>query len=140
MPQVEGPLQSYARGFSRKLLEQGYTRASAARHLRVMAQLSSWLAAQGLGAEAVTCHRAGAFVSERRAVGCRARLSLGPLLDHLHGTGAAPLVSAPTVAATPVERLLAAYGAYLAGERALADPSVSSYLGAARRLGVRRVG
>ncbi len=133
MPQVEGPLQSYARGFSRKLLEQGYTRASAARHLRVMAQLSSWLGARGLGAEAVTWPRAGEFVSERRAASCRARLSLGPLLDHLHGIGAAPLLSAPTVAATPVERLLAAYGAYLAGERALADPSISSYLGVARR-------
>lgn len=132
MPRVEGPLQSYARGFGRKLLEQGYTRASAARHLRVMAQLSSWLGARGLGAEAVTWARAGEFVSERRA-GCRARLSLGPLLDHLHGIGAAPLLSAAAVAATPVERLLAAYGAYLAGERALADPSISSYLGVARR-------
>jgi len=120
MPQVEGPLQGYARGFSRELLEQGYTRASAARHLRVMAQLSSWLGAQGLGAEALTWHRAGAFVSERRAVGCRARLSLGPLLDYLHGIGAAPPLSA---AATPTERLLAAYGAYLAGERSLADPA-----------------
>jgi integrase/recombinase XerD len=133
MPQVEGPLQSYARGFSRKLLEQGYTRASAARHLRVMAQLSSWLGARGLGAEAVTWPRAGEFVSERRAAGCRARLSLGLLLDYLHGIGAAPLLPAPTVAATPMERMLAGYGAYLAGERALADPSISSYLGVARR-------
>jgi integrase/recombinase XerD len=133
MPQVEGPLQGYARGFSRELLEQGYTRASAARHLRVMAQLSSWLGARGLGAEAMTWPRAGEFVSERRAAGCRARLSLGPVLEHLHGIGAAPLLSAPAVAATPVERLLAAYGAYLAGERALADPSISSYLGVARR-------
>jgi integrase/recombinase XerD len=133
MPRVEGPLQGYARGFSQELVERGYTRASAARHLRLMAQLSSWLGARGLGAEAMTWPRAGEFVSERRAAGCRARLSLGPLLEHLHGTGAAPLLSAPAVAATPVERLLAAYGAYLAGERALADPSISSYLGVARR-------
>ncbi len=61
MPQVEGPLQGYARGFSRELLERGYTRASAARHLRVMAQLSSWLGARGLGAEALTWHRAEAL-------------------------------------------------------------------------------
>jgi hypothetical protein len=40
MARVEGPLEPYARGLGRKLAEQGCSPESAARHLRLMGQLS----------------------------------------------------------------------------------------------------
>jgi integrase/recombinase XerD len=134
MARVEGPLEPYARGLGRKLAEQGYSRESAARHLRLMGQLSSWLSARGLDAGALTWSRAEEFVSERRAAGCGARVSLsamGPLLDHLRGAGAVCLTPVP--AAAPADQLLAAYGGYLAGERALAERSIGDYARVARQ-------
>lgn len=133
MARVEGPLEPYARGLGRKLAEQGYSRESAARHLRLMGQLSSWLSARGLDAGALTWSRAEEFVSERRAAGCGARVSLsamGPLLDHLRGAGAVCLTPVP---AAPADQLLAAYGGYLAGERALAERSIGDYARVARQ-------
>jgi integrase/recombinase XerD len=134
MARVEGPLEPYARGLGRKLAEQGYSRESAARHLRLMGQLSLWLSARGLDAGALTWSRAEEFVSERRAAGCGARVSLsamGPLLDHLRGAGAVCLTPVP--AAAPADQLLAAYGGYLAGERALAERSIGDYARVARQ-------
>ena len=134
MARVEGPLEPYARELGRKLAEQGYSRESAARHLRLMGQLSSWLSARGLDAGALTWSRAEEFVSERRAAGCGARVSLsamGPLLDHLRGAGAVSLPPVP--AAAPADQLLAAYGGYLAGERALAERSIGDYARVARQ-------
>ena len=99
-----------------------------------MGQLSSWLSARGLDAGALTWSRAGEFVSERRAAGCGARVSLsamGPLLDHLRGAGAVCLTPVP--AAAPADQLLAAYGGYLAGERALAERSIGDYARVARQ-------
>ena len=46
--QVTGPLQAYARGFSERFTELGYTMLPAADQLRLMAHLSRWLAGRGV--------------------------------------------------------------------------------------------
>ncbi len=46
---VTGPLEPYVSGFVAELTERGYTPVSAAHQLRLMAHLSRWLAAEGVG-------------------------------------------------------------------------------------------
>jgi integrase/recombinase XerD len=142
MVRVKGPLEPYARGLARKLAEQGYGPESAARHLRLMGRLSSWLDARGLHAGTLTWSLAGEFVCERRAAGCGARVSLsamGPLLDYLRGAGAVPLMET-SMSVAPVDQLVAAYSGYLAGERALARRSIDTYARVARRFLAWRCG
>jgi hypothetical protein len=51
---VSGPLRPLARGFLVDLLERGYAWTAVAARLRLMAELSSWLAARGLGPRELT--------------------------------------------------------------------------------------
>lgn len=44
---VTGPLVPYVEGFCGELAEEGYTPASAARQVQLMAHLSRWLSSQG---------------------------------------------------------------------------------------------
>jgi hypothetical protein len=66
---VAGPLAPYAEGFRGELQRLGYTPLSAVVHMRLVARLSRWLAADGLEASALTTARTEAFFAERRAAG-----------------------------------------------------------------------
>lgn len=123
---VTGPLAPHADGFRVELAGLGYTPLSAANQLRVMAQLSKWLADHELGAKDLTVEHVAAFLVARRAEGYTCWLSqrgLAPSLDYLRGEGVAP-APVPTVAHTPVERLLAEYHDYLVDERGLVRTTV----------------
>jgi len=131
---VRGPLASYAGGFREDLLGQGYSWGSAAHQIHLMAHLSRWLEAQGLGPAALDEHLTRQFLAARRADGyaaLRSARALAPLLGHLRGLGVAP--PRMPVLQTPADRLAMRFGEYLARERGLAKDSIRSYTGVARR-------
>lgn len=130
---VTGPLEGYALGFGAELSRVGYTAHSTADQLRVLAHLSRWLAAEGLGAADLTPAVGDAFLAARRSAGYTLWLSpkaLAPLLEYLRAIGAAP--PAPAVAPSPVEALLTRYRAYLTSERGLTAATAEGYAYAVR--------
>lgn len=132
---VMGPLAPYAERFREDLLGKGYTQGSAAHQIHLMAHLSRWLEAGGLGPADLDDNVAGQFLAERRADGYAALLSargLAPLLGYLRGRGVVAASRRPGPQ-TPADRLVGRFGEYLVRERGLAADSVRSYTGVARR-------
>jgi len=132
---VKGPLAPYAEGFREHLLGQGYSWGSVAHQIHLMAHLSRWLEARGLGPAALDQRLAGQFLAARRADGyaaLRSARAVAPLLGYLRGLGAVLPPRMP-VPQTPADRLAVRFGEYLARERGLAGESVRSYTGVARR-------
>jgi integrase/recombinase XerD len=131
---VAGPLAAFAPGFVEDLVARGYRPGSAADQLRLMAEVSRWLAERGLAAGDLTVVAAERFAAERRAAG-RSRLrsarALTPLLSYLRDLGVAPLplAAAPS---TPAEALIERYSAYLLKQRGVAASTVRNYVGVAR--------
>ena len=126
---VTGPLAVYAAGFAARLTFQGYAESSASRQLGLMAQLSAWLAGQGLGAGQLSPATAGRFVPVMRAtrtylVSARA---LSPLLGYLRAMGAAPPCAAAAPAEGSTEALLHAYEEHLRGDRGVCERTVAIY-------------
>ena len=124
---VLGPLSAFAAGFADQLARQGYTSHSARSQMRLMAHLSRWLAAEGIGASALTAPVAERYFAGRRSAGYaneRTVAALGPLLGYLRGLGAAPaaVMASP---ATATGQLLARYASYLAAERGLVQTTVA---------------
>ena len=85
--EVTGPLAEHAAAFKQMLIEQGYARGTISAHLGLMSRVSRWLDVQGLPARALAdLGEVDRFFAERRAKGCRLRItarSLVPLLDFL---------------------------------------------------------
>ncbi len=132
---VKGPLAPYAEGFREHLLGQGYSWGSVAHQIHLMAHLSRWLEARGLGPAALDQRLAGQFLAARRADGyaaLRSARAVAPLLGYLRGLGAVLPPRMP-VPQTPADRLAVRFGEYLARERGLAGESVRSYTVVARR-------
>ena len=130
---IAGPLAGLAPGFDESLVRRGYRPSPATRQLRLMADVSRWLAERGLEANDLTEAAAERFSAERRAAG-RTRLAsaraLRPLLDYLRELGLAP---SPSVApSTPSEVLLERYASHLLVRRGLSASTVRNYLGLAR--------
>lgn len=130
--EVRGPLAAYRDGFADELATLGYTPGSAMKQMWLMAHLSRWLGAAGLGVCDLTPEGVNEFVDARRAMGYTALLSeraLAPLLFYLRRLGLSPVavVAVPTSAA---ERLVEEYRFWLECERGLAASSVERYVGA----------
>lgn len=131
---VAGPLTAFEPGFVEDLVSRGYRLGSAAQQVRVMSEVSRWLAERSLGAGDLTVVEAEQFAAERRASGhsrLRSVRALSPLLDYLRGLGVAPLPTL-TMPSTPGEVLVESYSAYLLEQRGLAPSSVRNYVGFAR--------
>ncbi len=130
---VTGPLGEYADGFRGELASLGYVPDAAARQLRLMADVSRWLAATGSGvSELASVARIDELLEARRGEGntiLLSRRALTPLVGYLRFRGAVPAALPSTC--SPREVLLAKYRRYLVGERALAERSVCAYLGTA---------
>jgi len=127
--EVTGPLAEHAAAFKQMLIEQGYARGTISAHLGLMSRVSRWLDVQGLPARALAdLAEVDRFFAERRAKGCRLRItarSLVPLLDFLRDR---QVIGAPVVpAATPAEVLLAEYRTYLEQERAATAGTVVNF-------------
>jgi integrase/recombinase XerD len=126
---VTGPLEIYAPGFGLELTRVGYTQNATADQLRVLAHLSRWLAAEGLGAAELTPAVGDAFLTARRLAGYTlwlSRKALRPLLEYLRELGA--VRPAPIVVPTPTEALLERYREYLTSERGLARSTSRGYI------------
>jgi integrase/recombinase XerD len=132
---VRGPLAPYAEGFREYLLGQGYAWGSAAHQIHLMAHVSRWLEGNELGPADLGGGAAGRFAAARRADGyaaMRSARALAPLLGYLRGLGVVAAARMPEPQA-PADRLAARFGEYLTRERGLAEDSVRSYTGVARR-------
>lgn len=125
---VSGPLADFAVGFAERLGDLGYSPLGARKQLRLMKDLSSWLAVQGLSAGDVTGEVVVRFVAVRRArctVLCSER-GLAVLLGFLRERGGVPWPVVVT-STDPVEVLLRRFTQYLASQRGLAPATVVSY-------------
>ena len=72
---VLGPLEPFAGGFVVELSAQGYTAGSAVQQMCLMAHLSRWLEAEGLGPAALSPAVVERFCCARRAAGYGSLLS-----------------------------------------------------------------
>jgi integrase/recombinase XerD len=127
---VGGPLEPFARGFVVELAERGYTNGSAIQQMYLVAHLSRWLAAEGLGPMAVSPAVIEGFCAARRAAGYKSLLTaraLDSLLVYLRRLGVVPEVSV-SVPNGAVEELLCRFRRYLELERGLAPGSSRVYL------------
>jgi integrase len=131
---VEGPLAPSADGMRKALALRGYAGDTITDHVHLLADLSGWLAGGGLTAADLTSAAAEEFAAGRRGRGFRTGTTLRaviPVLEYLRSTGAAPPAETRGPR-TPQEELLAAYRAYLSGERGVAAGTVAHYLRYAR--------
>jgi integrase/recombinase XerD len=126
---VVGPLAGEAEGFAEFLAGQGYAVGSVRLQVHPVAQLSRWLAAEGLDAAGLTELEAGRFIAARRARVrrlFRSRRALDPLMSYLTLSE----VLAPSVAepAGPVEEIIGRYRRYLLLERGLTQGTAHVYV------------
>ena len=131
---VAGPLEGVAVRFGDELVRRGFRRKSLMNQLRLLANLSRWLQAQGIDARSLMPEQVEAFLVERRRshTGLFSRKALGPMLVWLAGEGVIGQEAAVVpVAADPVE--LIGFGEYLRQERRLADSTIAANMARARR-------
>ncbi len=138
---VLGPLAPYVAGFSTELAAQGYRPRTVEDHVRLLAHLSRWLAANRLGEAALTPQTVEEFLLTRRKDRRTHLLSaraVVPLLGYLQRLG---VVGEPVakVACTPAEVLLEEFRGYLVRERGLVEGSVRLYVNVGRLFLVERL-
>lgn len=131
---VSGPLATYVDGFRDELAAQGYTVQVRDRNLRMLAQVSRWMAGRGLSVGELTPEALEDFLDGRRRGGYHHALSMRavmPLMGYLRGVGAAP---GPLVAPASgaLEVVLEDYRRYLLSERALTPTVAGKYTRLAR--------
>jgi integrase/recombinase XerD len=128
--QVFGPLQPLVRGFLLELIELGYGWGPQTERLRLMAELSVWMAAEGIEPTQMTASMIGEFLAPLRARGPRrgwfSPTSERQLVDYLRRRGLVPESEVPAVS-DPVELLVGSFVQYLVCERGLAVDSTSVY-------------
>ena len=123
-----GPLAPFAPGLVDEFARLGYPASTATAKMQFAAHLSRWLAECGSGPAELTGPVVDRFLIARRA-GYSNYVGVGavrPILEYLQRVGAAP-VSAVEPPASPAEALLARFGGYLTGERALTVPVAQAY-------------
>ncbi len=123
---VLGPLQPLARGFLFELVELGYSWTVQIQRLRLMAELSAWMVAQGVEPTELTASVIHEFLEPVRARGPKRQwfssMSERQLVDYLCRLGLVA-VPVPLVVIDPVELLVGEFVEYLVRERGLTDGS-----------------
>jgi integrase len=125
---ITGPLVEHAAGFRAALEDQGYRPHAVGCQLYVMAHVSRWLVAEGLGVGQLTPDRVEQFLVARREAGYTLWLSdkgVAPLIGYLRGVGAVPPPD-QVGPVTPAERCLAAFRCYLVEERGVSEGTVAA--------------
>jgi len=131
---VSGPLSTFATGIADELTRQGYRLGAADNLMRLLAQLSRWLADEGLEADGLHTTEVERFLLARRAAGYTRLLSgkaVQPILTYLRDCGVVP-TPPPTTPSGPVEIALERYRGYLTGERGLGARTARGYVDAVR--------
>jgi integrase/recombinase XerD len=135
---VRGPLQPLVRGLLSELIELGYSWTAQRSRLRLMAELSSWMAGREIEVGDLTQPQIDEFLNGAR-LSCPGARWCSPsserqLLEYLRGLGLVPAPEA-SVLSDPLDRLLAEFAEYLVRERGLAAESstVRDYRRVARR-------
>jgi integrase/recombinase XerD len=129
---VVGPLLGHIAGYAGMLEARGYSERTVDGSVRLVAQLSRWLANQERGAGDLSPVLLDQFLQTRREAGYRTRsqLAYAPLLNHLGEIGViAELRSAGPPSAT--DTLLNGYQHYLVRERGLVHTTVRAYIASA---------
>jgi integrase/recombinase XerD len=127
----EGPLGIYIDSFAKQLADQGYARSSARYQLLLVADFSRWLEQQQITDSDITSEHIGCYLrqrAERYRPGKGDLSTLKRLLDLLRQKGVIAEKMAPIVQ-TPADLLVDEFRSYLRQERALADSTVTYYLG-----------
>lgn len=123
---VRGPLQPLVHGFLVELIELGYSWTAQGSRLRLMTELSSWMAAQGTEPEDLTKRLWEEFLHGARISHAGARWcspsSQRQLLTYLQGLGLVPEPQALALT-NRIDRLVTEFGEYLVRERGLAAAS-----------------
>jgi site-specific recombinase XerD len=123
-------LRPLVRGFLFELIELGYGWTAQTYRLRLMAELSAWMSAEGIEPAELTASSISEFLAAFRGRGPKREwfspASERQLVDYLRRLG---LVPEPVVSVVtdPVELLVAEFVEYLARERGLAPDSTSVY-------------
>lgn len=129
---VGGPLAEYAVGLGEELLELGYSRHRAARHVQLLAQLSRWMERRGLGERDLREERVAEFLEVRRADGYYEKPSMSWVMALLELVPGLEVVRAEPAPLTPVAAAVSEYRDYLTRERGLAAATVRGYGDVAR--------
>ena len=126
---VSGLLAGQAAGFAAYLAGRGYAKSSVEHHLYLMADLSAWLAGEGLDAGDLAQLVASRFWEDLRARGSYLvkGTSIEPLLDYLRSIGALPQQQA-VGPASAADVLLQEYDRYLRVERGAGEVTIINYL------------
>jgi hypothetical protein len=115
-------LEPFARGFLFWLIELGYSWTAQTARLRLMAELSSWMAVRVIGPKELTASLVNEFLEPLRARGSGkewcSETSERQLLGYLRGLGLASVPDVPVVS-DPVDLLVAEFVVYLVRERGL---------------------
>lgn len=124
---VEGPLVAPVSGFRDQLATWGYSRASAAQQLQLIACLSRWMASRPFGVEDLTPTVIEEFFRWWQSThrNYRTPRSLVSFLIFLEETGRARVMD-PAVSVPAWERTLALFVSYLTDERGLRSTTVDN--------------
>lgn len=136
---MSGPLAPYADLMKRALAEAGYTPLSAAREMRMLANLSDWLGSEDREVSDLKTSLVEEFIKARLADGYVSPPSksvLRRLLEVLEEDGVLE-VDKPADPSGPTDLLLQSFGSYLIEERSLAPSTTAAYVGYARRFAER---
>lgn len=126
---VVGPLEPYVVGYCECLARLGFTEATRAHHMSLVAHLSRWLAGERHDAGDLTVEVAHRYIGVRAAAGYsefRSPRSLDRLLAYLRDVGAAP--TAPAVVLTATDVWVDRFRAHLLSERGLRPNGAASYV------------
>jgi site-specific recombinase XerD len=130
---VVGPLAGHEAGLRNRLAGDGYAPDTVREHVRLLSDLSTWLSEHEFGVADLSDVLIGRFVVDRRATGSRTGRSVRaftPIVGYL--TAQQLFTGAVTDRLTWQQVLLAEYGAFLQGERAVSAGTLKHYQRSAR--------
>lgn len=128
---VDGPLAPFAAGIEDALVAEGYVEESAVPLLRLVAELSRWLAKRGLEAGDLTGGVVKRFFAEGGGRRCQRRSlrSLKVVLKFLASLGVVASGSAARLGRDAVEsKLLEAFGIWCVAQRGLTATTTEQYV------------
>lgn len=125
---VPGPLAGYAAGVTAELERLGYSPGGVRQQLGLLADLSGWLAGEGLAPAELAAGQVARFLGARCRRGLRSGAGTALLLGYLAGLGVIPEQAGVPVAAGPCAAVLEGYRHYLASERGLTGPVVTRHV------------